>query len=223
MLVLLLLALVLHAAAVRLFARRDIGGVVRLPVAVRHGERAATRPPALPASDWSLNSVFTRGLGMLVVPAAWWTLVTAGFAAWMVVVVHHAAATLNNLLAGSPSIAAAFQQLGGQGASLDAALLDTMFLLLPIFLMAFAVTQVSRWAADEDDGRLDLLLATPRPRAAVLLGRFAALACAIAAMALVTLLAAALAAVASGLPLAAGRLAAACVGMIPLALLIAAL
>ena len=223
MLVLLLLALVLHAASVSAFVQRDIGGVVSLPRVVRRVETAGPRSPALPVADWSLKSVFARSLRMLAVPTAWWTLVMAGFAGWMVVVVHQTAATLNNLLAESSSIARAFRQLGGQGAGLDAALLGTIFLLLPIFLMAFAVTQVNRWAADEDDGRLELLLATPLSRAGVLLGRFAALSCAIAAMALVILLAAALAAAASGLLLAPGTLAGACVGMIPLALLTASL
>ena len=86
-------------------------------------------------------------------------------------------------------------------------------MLLPLLLMAFAVTQVNRWAADEQDGRLDLVLTTPQSRLWVLLGRFAALATATVAIGVITLLASALAAAATGLKLDSGNLAGATPGM----------
>jgi len=95
--------------------------------------------------------------------------------------------------------------------------------LLPLLLMAFAVTQVNRWAADEQDGRLDLVLTTPQSRLWVLLGRFAALGTATVAIGVITLLASALAAAATGLKLDSGNLAGATLGMIPLGLLVAAI
>jgi ABC-2 type transport system permease protein len=98
-----------------------------------------------------------------------------------------------------------------------------MFFFLPLFLMAFAVTQVNSWAADEQDGRLELVLATPQPRMGVLLGRFAALATATIVIAVVTLLASAAAGAAAGLKLDEGNLAAAVLSTIPLGLLIAAI
>src|SRR4029077_6656789 len=93
----------------------------------------------------------------------------------------------------------------------------------PLFLMAFAVTQVSGWSSDEQEGRLDLVLAAPQTRPSVLLGRFAALATATVVIAVVTLLVCAAAAAAAGLNLSSGNLAAATLGMIPLGLLIAAI
>ena len=96
-------------------------------------------------------------------------------------------------------------------------------MLLPLLLMAFAVTQVNRWAADEQDGRLDLVLTTPQSRLWVLLGRFAALGTATVAIGVITLLASALAAAATGLKLDSGNLAGATLGMIPLGLLVAAI
>src|SRR5439155_18227940 len=84
MLVLLALCVLLSGAAVWLFARRDVGGVVALPSFLRLPERAVQPARALPVNTWSLRSVYTRSLGMIVVPACWWTLVIAGFAAWMV-------------------------------------------------------------------------------------------------------------------------------------------
>jgi ABC-2 type transport system permease protein len=89
--------------------------------------------------------------------------------------------------------------------------------------MAFAVTQVNRWAADEEDGRLEMVLATPQPRLNVLLARFAALTTVLVIMGLLTLASTELAALAAGLKLDAGNVAAASLGMIPLGLLIAAL
>src|SRR5476649_2879108 len=87
--------------------------------------------------------------------------------------------------------------------------------------MAFVVTQVNGWAADEQDGRLELVLASPQARVQVLLGRFAALATATILISLVTLLAAAVTAASTGLTLDMGNLAAATLGMVPLGLLVA--
>jgi ABC-2 type transport system permease protein len=221
MLLLLALALVLSGAAVWLFARRDVGGTVPLPRWLRLPERSASR--ALPVGDWSLRSVYARSLGMIAMPAFWWTLGIAGFATWMVVVVQQMEARLSELLSSSPTMINLIKNMGGGDASLTAGFLSAMFVLLPLFLMAFAVTQVNRWSADEQDGRLELVLATPHRRLYVLLGRFAALSSATIVIAVITLLASAGAAAATGLKLDPGNLAAATLGMIPLGLLIAAI
>jgi len=221
MLVLLALALVLGGAAVWLFARRDIGGTVPLPRWLRLPERRASR--ALPVADWSLRSVYARSMSMIAMPAVWWTLGIASWAGWMVFVVQLIEARMSALLSSSPAMINLIKNLSGGDVSLNAGFLSAMFFFLPLFLMAFAVTQVNRWAADEQDGRLELVLATPQPRLQVLLGRFAALATATVAISVVTLLASVAASAASGLKLDAGNLAAATLGMIPLGLLIAAI
>ncbi len=89
--------------------------------------------------------------------------------------------------------------------------------------MAFAVTQANRWSADEEDGRQELVLATPQSRLTVLLARFGALTTARVIMGVLTLAAAVLASAASGLSLDGGNLAAATLSIIPLGLLMAAL
>src|SRR5438093_1311985 len=78
MVFLLALAVLLGGAAVWLFARRDVGGTVPLPRWLKLPERTASR--ALPVRDWSLRSVYARGLGMIAMPTLWWTLGIAGFA-----------------------------------------------------------------------------------------------------------------------------------------------
>jgi ABC-2 type transport system permease protein len=219
MLLLVALAVVLSGAAVWLFVRRDVGGTVALPGWLRLPERPASR--ALPVGDWSLRSVYARSLGMIAMPTFWWTLGIAGFASWMVFAVQQMASHLSSLFSGSPTAENLIKNVGGGSVNLTAGFLSAIFVLLPLFLMAFAVTQVSSWSSDEQDGRLELVLASPQPRLTVLLGRFAALASASVAIGVVTLLACAGAAAASGVTLDLGNLAAASLGMIPLGLLTA--
>ncbi len=220
MLLLLVLAVGIAGAAVWLFVRRDVGGTVPLPRWLRLPERTASQ--ALPVGDWSLRSVFARSLRMVAMPTFWWTLGIAGFAGWMVSAVQLLETKMSSLLSGSGAAATVIKNLGGGDAGLTAGFLSAMFVFLPLFLMAFAVTQVNNWSADEQDGHLELVLTTPQPRLSVLLGRFAALASATIAISVVTLLVCAWVAVASGLHLDSGNLAAAILGMIPLGLLVAA-
>jgi ABC-2 type transport system permease protein len=221
MLVQLALAVLLSGAAVWLFQRRDVGGTVPLPRWLRLPPRQANR--ALPVGDWSLRSVYARSLAMIAMPTLWWTLGIAGWAFWVVFVVQLIEARLSSLLSGSPAMVTLIQNLGGGDVSVNAGFLSAMFIFLPLFLMAFAVTQVGNWSADEQDGRLELVLASPQPRLQVVLGRFAALATATVVIALITLLASIVAGAITGLKLDAGNLAAATLGMIPLGLLVAAI
>jgi ABC-2 type transport system permease protein len=223
MLVMLAISAVLTSAAIWLFVRRDIKDVVQLPWAARFA-RPSEPSKELPVRDWSLGSVYTRSLGQLAAATFWWSAGFAAFAVWMLVAVEQLSKQLTTLLeAGPNSLAVKVLQNIGGGTSLNELLLGAMFELLPVLLMAFAVTQVSRWANDADEGRLELVLATPNSRANVLLGRFAALATATVLVGVVTLLAGAAAAAAAGVSLDMAYFAEATLGMIPLGLLIAAI
>jgi ABC-2 type transport system permease protein len=221
MLLLLVLTVVLSGAAVWLFVRRDVGGTVPLPRWLRLPERAASQ--ALPVGDWSLRSVYARSLGMIAMPTFWWTLGIAGFAGWIIFAVQQMESRLSSLFSSSPAVLSFVKTLGGGDAGVSAGFLSAIFVFLPLFLMAFAVTQVNGWSADEQDGRLELVLAAPQRRLEVLLARFAALGTATVFIGVITLLASIVAAAAAGLTLDAGNLAAATLGMIPLGLLIAAI
>lgn len=221
MLVLVALTLALSAAALRLFARRDLNGVVPLPRWL-HVPKFGRAPVALPASDRSLWSVYTRGLRASAWSAFWWTVAIAGFAGWMVFAVKQLGSALSAIDSQS-AVSSILNKLGGGDVKLTTTLLSAIFVILPVLLMAFAVTQVNRWSSDEEEGRLDLLLATPQPRTRVLLARFGALATATVAIGLVTLGVVALAELSTGLPLEGADLVAATLGMIPLGLLLGAL
>jgi ABC-2 type transport system permease protein len=223
MLLLLALCILLSGAALWLFARRDVGGTVALPSFLRLPERAVRPERALPVNAWSLRSVYTRSLGMIVAPACWWTLGIAGFAGWMVVVVKQIETKMAPIFASSPILKDLITKVGGGDLTTNATILSAFFVLLPLLLMAFAVTQANRWSADEEDGRLELVLSTPQPRLRVLLGRFAALTTATVIIGVLTLAVTALASAATGLKLDGGNLAAATLGMIPLGLLLAAI
>jgi ABC-2 type transport system permease protein len=218
LLVLVAISAVLTGAAVWLFPRRDIGGVVAGPRFLSLPQRAARAPRPVISGDWSLRSVYARGLAMVAVPTFWWTLAIAGFAGWMVIVDQQTAAKLRAILEGSSLMRGIFG-----GVATNAAILSALFIFLPVLLMAFAVTQANRWSADEDDGRLEVLLSTPQPRLRVILGRFAALATAAVVISLITLVVTLVVSSAIGLTLDGGNVAAATLSMIPLGLLVAAI
>jgi ABC-2 type transport system permease protein len=224
MLVQLAIAVVLTGAAIWLFARRDVRDVVQLPWNIRLSRQPAPSK-ALPAGDWTLRSFYARSLGQIAMPTFWWTLGFAAFAAWMIVAVHELADKMNALFTGGPSSLTVqiLRNIGGGTSGLNGLLLGAMFELMPVLLMAFAVTQVAGWSSDEDEGRLELVLATPQSRANVLLGRFAALATATVIVGVVTLVVAWTAAAIGGVALDTTYLAEATLGMIPLGLLIAAI
>jgi ABC-2 type transport system permease protein len=226
LLVLLGLAIVLDTVGVWLFTRRDVGGTVRLEAWGRPlvpAARAARPAPPLPEGDWSLRSIYTRSLGMIALATFWWTLGIATFAVWTVIAVKLIESRLSELYTSTSYVKDLIQKVGGGDVATNATLLSAIFMFVPILLMAFAVTQVNRWSADEEDGRLELVLSTPQSRLVVLLGRFAALATSTVVIGVVTMIACGVAAAAVGLRLDYANLAAATLGMIPLGLLVAAI
>jgi ABC-2 type transport system permease protein len=223
MLVMLALSILLSGAAIWLFVRRDVGAPVGLPRWLRLPERAASPERALPVNAWSLRSVYARSLAKMAFPTFWWTLGIAGFSAWMVFIVQQTEQKLKTVAESSPILKDLITKVGGGDVNFNASLLSFLFLILPVLLMAFAVTQASRWAADEEDGLHELVLATPQPRLTVILARFGALTTATVIIGVMTLALTALAAAASGLALDGGNLAAATLSIIPMGLLMAAL
>lgn len=222
MLVMLAISVVLSGIGIWLFVGRDIGAV-SLPSLARQSARTARHEIMLPVKAWSLQSVYARGLRMILVPTLWWTLIIAGFAAFMVEIVKQVEAQMASLAASSPLLQNEIGKVGGGNINTNATLLSFLFVFLPLLLMAFTVTQANRWSADEEDGRLELVLATPQPRLGVILGRFAALTTGTVFIGVVTLAATAATAAGTGLKLDGGNLTAASLSIIPLGLLMAAL
>ncbi len=223
LLALLVINILLSGAAVWLFVGRDIGAAALLPRWLRLPERTAQPERALPVNAWSLRSIYARSLARMAVPTFWWTVGIAGFAAWVVIIAEQVSQKLQSLIQSSSLLQQEIGKVGGGSASANATLLSFFFVFLPVLLMAFAVTQASRWAADEEDGLHELVLATPQPRLRVILARFGALTTATVIIGVVTLALTTLASAASGLTLDGGNLAAASLSIIPMGLLMAAL
>jgi ABC-2 type transport system permease protein len=220
MLVLLVLGAVLSAAAIVLFARRDIGATVPLPV--RLPSRASSGA-ALPVRDWSLGSVYARSLATILVPTLWWAALLAGFTAWIIIAVQQIGEQLAKIASQSPVFTQVITTIGGSAGTLNATFMSAMFQLLPVLLMAFVVTQVNGWAADEENGRLDMVLATPQTRTRVVLGRFAALTTSVIFIGVVVMAVTLAVAGGAGVALDQANVVAASLGLIPLGLLIAAI
>jgi polyether ionophore transport system permease protein len=216
------LALLLTAVAVWLFLRRDVGDVIALPGWLRRMQRPRPASRELPVRDWSLGSVYARSLGQIAMPTLWWTAGTAAFGALMVVLVEQMASNFQKLADASPFFTQLVRQLGGSGTSFNDTLLSFVFFFMPLIVMGFAVTEVSRWSGDEGDGRLDMVLATPQSRPVVILGRFAAVATSSIVISLVTLGSILIVSVLAGVPLDTGNIVAASLELIPMALFVTA-
>ena len=223
LLVQLTLAMILTGAATWLFVRRDVGDVVALPGRLSRIQAEASPSRALPVRDWSLGSVYARSLGQLMMPTFWWTIVIATMGAFLVLVAEQLATKLQQLAGTSPFFNQFMDSLGGAGAAFNDSLLSLLFFYMPLLVMAFAVTQVNRWETDIDEGRIEMVLATPQRRQAVLLGRFAALATATVVITLVTLAAIFASVALARITVDSGNLAVATLGLIPMALFVAAI
>src|SRR5579859_6275071 len=135
-LLLLGLSILLSGVAIWLFAVRDVGGTVAV-LGLRQRERTVRPEHALPARAWSLRSIYTRSLATIAVPTFWWTLVIAGFGAWMVEIDKQTEPLLISLSKGSPFLQAWITHIRG-GTIAAITILSALFSFLPILLMIFA-------------------------------------------------------------------------------------
>jgi ABC-2 type transport system permease protein len=226
MLVLATLAIGIAAAGVLLFLQRDIGGQIR----IRAGAGPERRPRRLASFTGSrlLKSVFARSLGALAVPIASWGLGLAVYTAALTAILQQAQRNLLDLLDTVGRFNPMYAELvarvtGGSGAEMNARSLTAVFTVVAGLFMVFAITLASRWAADEDDGRFDLLLSTPLSRQQVMLSRFAALTIGLVIVAGVIFASTGLTAWAAGFALDRLRLAEAAIGMAPVGMVVAAM
>jgi ABC-2 type transport system permease protein len=200
-------AAALLSVAVPIFLRRDIGrglfswgGHTGAPV------RVASRSPML-------RQPFTEGLWEQRIGLAAWVGSTLLLGFVMVSVTKSAAGALFS----DPRLAAAFQHAapGPEYASLLGFIWFGLALLL---LAAYAVVQVSRWAAQDHEGRVEMLLSAPISRSRVIVDRALEFAAASLLIVSAGYVGVAAALPFSGLPLDAGRVFAASLLLWPFAL-----
>jgi ABC-2 type transport system permease protein len=159
------IAMVGAAVAGVVFESRDLGApLVRLPS--RH-HPAGYEPSRSPL--WQIpvvRSLYERRAGL----TSW----AAGLAAVGVLFVYLTKTVIQPLLS-FPALSQFFGGIGG--GQLFTSFLGYIWLTFAQLLFAaFAITQVARWSAEDSDGRLELILSTPRSRASIVVERAIALA-----------------------------------------------
>jgi ABC-2 type transport system permease protein len=226
MFVLAVLSAAMSAIGVALFARRDVGAPIALP-GRRRAVSEAPLAPTLPLRAWTLRSVFTRSLTSLGAATLWWGLAIFVYTALLTAILRQAGQNLLELLEAlsnrGPMYAQVLSKLtGGGDVATNASFLSVIFTLIAAVVATFAVTLANRWAAEEEEGRLELLLGTPQPRQLVILSRFAAAAVALLAVTGLIFASVALTGAVVGMTLDRSRLAQGAFGMAPIGLVVAA-
>ena len=164
---LLVIAAVVVGIAVALYVLRDLeSAALRLP--------AGSRPPRyLPSANPLLRipvvaDLYEQRIGLF----AW----IAGTALAAVFITSIAAQT-GDFITSTPGMAAYAATLGGS-AQLTRAIIGSIdYAITALLLSIYALTVVARWAADDQEGRLELVLSQPLPRWRVVVARIATLAC----------------------------------------------
>lgn len=154
------IAIVAWSLAALAFKRRDLGSPLL-------AFRAAARPPTYEPSRapvWRLpivRDLYDRRLGL-----ATWAVGVAAIAALFVVLTK----TIVQPLLSIPGLAIYFAAIL-HGPVYQAFLSSLWFGVAQLLIAGFAITQVGRWAAEDNDGRLELILSAPVSRTRVVIER----------------------------------------------------
>jgi ABC-2 type transport system permease protein len=209
--VLILVAAIATAAAALAFERRDVGeALLRFPV--------RDRPPLYEpnAAPWwripVLRGVYDRRFGL----AAW----SIGLA--LVAILFAALArSIVQVLLSLPTLLP-YLSIFVHTQVYPAVLGYTWFGFAELLIAGFAIVQVARWAAEDTDGRLEMILSEPISRSAVVVERMAILATGALLIAAVSAGALFYASHANGIDLDGKRLIAASLMLVPFCLVFAA-
>jgi ABC-2 type transport system permease protein len=210
-LTMLAIAVVGAAAAAVIFESRDLGGsVLRWPA-------RASAVSYVPSSSPVWRIAVVRGLYERRVGLAMWA---AGLAAVGAVFVALTKTVIQPLLS-IPTLTHFFGGFGGS--QLYTSFLGYFWLTFAELLLAgFAITQVARWAGEDTEGKLELILSTPQSRTAVVVERALALMVGAAVIAAVSGVAVAIAARYLAMNVSGERLAEGTLLLVPFALVFAA-
>jgi ABC-2 type transport system permease protein len=173
-LLLLGLSLLFAATSVVLFARRDSG---RPAFAWQRNhtndKQQVERSLRKAERDISVRSISLRALSAQGWASFWWLLGIVAWCAFLVLLIPSAQEPLKNALAQSPSLNKLYSasEIATNAGFLSALVFGLGIALVVIFAMALALT----WTSDLENGRLELVLATPRSRSRLLLERFGAI------------------------------------------------
>ena len=153
-------ALVLLGITVLVFQRRDVGSGV-----ISWGRRASAAV-RVASRNVMLRQPFTEGLWEQRVGLSVWAVSTFLLGAIMVSVTKSVADALYS----DPNLAALFTK--ALGSNIYDALMGLVWFGFALLILAgYAVVQVSRWSAQDSEGRVEMLLSTPVSRTRVVIDR----------------------------------------------------
>jgi len=172
-LVLLGLSLLLVASSVVLFARRDIGRAAFVwQRTSANGKHQAARSLSRAEHAVSTRAVSLRSLAASGWSSFWWLLGMMAFCAAVLYITPSFQKPFYNAVQQTPWLAQLFFDTP---TNTNTGVLGTLlFFFLPAVVVIFALTLALKWAADLEDGRLELIFSTPQARLRVLLERFGA-------------------------------------------------
>jgi ABC-2 type transport system permease protein len=208
--ILILGAAALLILAAWLFARRDVGAAFAL--------WPAWRPPWRGAPGGGggrlLGSVFAKSVRDQGAATLAWGLALALYGALMVGTITEALAPMYRGMNMVPW----FTKLFGTLVTNEGYLSVALFFYFPVVLAIFALTHLWGWTSEEEEGRLELLLAHPVARRQVVMARYGAAVLSLAGVLALMLAGLLVAAGLIGVELDTGRIVAATLGAAPVAL-----
>jgi ABC-2 type transport system permease protein len=219
------LAVLFTVIALVIFVNRDIGAPY---LSIEPYIPRRPTPRRLPMRSWSLRSILTRNVRVLAGSAVWWGLGLGLYSLVLTALLQQVQQNVRDLLAdlarNNPVFAGLIERfIGSGGVAANMLLLNAVFTVLVVVVVGFAVSLVNHWASDEEEGRLDLLLAASIPRHRLMLSGFSADMVALIFVAGSVFVGATLAARLVGMQLDATRVAAAALAMVTLSLVIVAI
>jgi ABC-2 type transport system permease protein len=200
-------SLVLVAVAVVAFIRRDIGGPLF------RGAPRRSRVEWRPAGDPLLRTPVLAIVDQQRVWVVAWALGLAVLAGFLTSITKTMVDAFGN--SDIPMLRAYFDRAGINAYAdfVGVIWFSTLLLLISLFVVA----QVNGWAADDAEGRLEMILSAPVSRARVVVERIAAVVVACAVVIAVSSLAVYLTATSTGITLPAGRFVFASAAVLPVA------
>ncbi|GAC1541971.1 MAG: hypothetical protein NVS2B7_14890 [Herpetosiphon sp.] len=161
------------AASIGLFTRRDSGRpAITWSRQLDHSGRRIARSLTRAEADFSLRSVCLRALRAQAAGAFWWSLGIVVWCGWLVLLLPSLQEPFHTALTQSPNLAKLF---GGGDVATNAGFLSVLvFGFVVVLVVVFALTVALSWASDLENGRLELVLSTPRSRSRTMLERFGA-------------------------------------------------
>jgi ABC-2 type transport system permease protein len=165
MALLLALGLLLLVGAVRIFIRRDIGAVALVPLLARRKTTKAAKPAAEIAHatrDPWLRSVLARTFRAAGPALGWWMLGVFLYATYGTGIAKSSEQQIRDLMQQSPALR---QILGDSLLEAGSGFVSfVVFVIVSIAAALYALIRANEWPADQDNGRLDIVLSTPQPR-----------------------------------------------------------